>query len=222
MREMWAFRAHSEHEAAARFLRLADRLAGVGAPPAVVELAVTAVEDERRHRAECAAMAERHGHDALVFAEETAPEVAPPALAPAERVLYESVAFCCITESINAALLAHTLSAVTDAETRRVVRDILADEVSHSRIGWGHLASRTDLSPFLAPWLPVMLEATVPEALFGGSDDGAGEGLVAYGVLSRATLQQIFLETMSEVVLPGLRRFGVATDPAEAFVRRLR
>jgi hypothetical protein len=217
--ELWAFRARSEHEATSRFARLSERLRAVGAAPAIVDLATTAVEDERRHRGACAAMAERYGEPVMAFAELVVPEVAPPELALPERVLYETVAFCAITESINAALLARTQKVATDPETHRVVRDILSDEVNHSRVGWGHLASTTVPRAFLGRWLPFMLGATLPETLFDATvDDVASDAALRHGLLPRSVLQEIFRDTMSGVVLPGLENFGVDTSAAKEWL----
>jgi len=211
---MWAFRARSEHEATRRFTRLAERLRVAGAAPAIVDLATVAIEDERRHRGACAAMAERFGHPTMSFDDEPLPEVAPPGLGDSERVLYETVAFCAVTESINAALLAETQKASTDPETHRVVRDILSDEVNHSRIGWAYLASTAVPRAFLAGWLPFMLDATLPEALFAASDEGSSETLLGFGLLPPSALQRIFRDTMLGVIVPGLEQFGVDTTLA--------
>lgn len=216
---MWAFRARSEHEATSRFERLSKRLGEVGAVPAVVELAIRAVDDERRHRGACAEMAHRYGEPAMTFPNLIVPEVAPPQLLLEEKVLYEAVAFCCITESINAALLAQTQKVARDQQAHHVVRDILSDEVNHSRVGWGHLSTATVSRAFLADWLPFMLDATLPEALFASSeDDVSSDALLHHGLLPRSLLQGIFRDTMTGVVVPGLRQFGVETARAEEWM----
>ena len=128
---MWAFRARSENQAASRFARIAARLDALQAPAQLRALARRSIDDERRHRARCAALAERFGHASLAAElgdsnEAPAPEVAPSRLPNPRRLTYELVAFCCLTESINAALLTHSFAQTSEPDSRAAVREILA------------------------------------------------------------------------------------------------
>jgi hypothetical protein len=105
-----------------------------------------------------------------------------------------------------------------DRSVRRVVHEVLRDEIRHARLGWAHLAAESSLRSvaFVAPYLPAMLSATVDDEIF---DDQPGtDDLGGLGGLARSTRCRIFVDTMQGVVFPGLRRFGVDTTDAERWL----
>lgn len=216
---MWAFRARSERQAAARFARIAARLEAIGAHASLIDLARRSIADERRHEQRCAALAERFGHEALALPEATAPEVAPHNLERRRRVTYELVAFCCLTESINAALLTRSYAVASEPDSRAAIREILADEVQHARLGWAYLA-REDDRAWLSEHFVRMLEATVPEELRDPRiQPDPSPALRAHGVFSRAELRGILCECVDEVITPGLALLGVDASPISTWMR---
>ena len=220
---MWAFRARSENQAAARFSRIAGRLDAIGAHEPLRALARRSVEDERRHRARCASLAERFGHPSMAaeLVEVPAPEVAPHGLPAGRRVTYELVAFCCLTESINATLLTRSYAETRDLDSRAAVREILGDEVQHARLGWAYLASEPDRA-WLAEWFVAMLEATVPEELRDPRiQPEPSPALRAYGVFDRAELRELLRECVDGVIVPGFERIGVDPTPIRAWMREV-
>lgn len=217
---MWAFRARSENQAAARFARIADRLDALEAPSALRALARRSIDDERRHRGRCAALAERFGHASLdaELVEAPAPEVAPAHLPAARRVTYELVAFCCLTESINAALLTRSFAQTTEPDSRAAIREILADEVQHARLGWAYLAHDPDRA-WLHEHFATMLAATVPEELRDPRiQPDPSPALRGHGVFSRAELREILIECVDGVITPGLTLLGVDAQPIHAWM----
>lgn len=217
---MWAFRARSENQAAARFARIADRLDALQAHASLRALARRSIEDERRHRDRCAGLAERFGHASLAaeLIETPAPEVAPARLAPARRVTYELVAFCCLTESINAALLTRSFAVASEPDSRAAMREILADEVQHARLGWAYLAQQDDRA-WLREHFTTMLAATVPEELRDPRiQPDPSPALRAHGVFARAELRELLIECVEEVITPGLALMQVDTEPIRAWM----
>ncbi|MFO7565289.1 MAG: ferritin-like domain-containing protein [Enhygromyxa sp.] len=217
---MWAFRARSENQAAARFARIAERLDALEAPAPLRALARRSIEDERRHRARCAALAEGFGHASLAaeLIEAPAPEVAPGHLPAARRLSYELVAFCCLTESINAALLTHSFATTTDPDSRAAVREILADEVQHARLGWAYLAHQSERA-WLSEHFARMLAATVPEELRDPRiQSDPSQALRAHGVFSRSELRKILIECVDQVIRPGFSLLGVDAEPIRAWM----
>jgi hypothetical protein len=212
---MWAFRARSEDQAAARFVRIAAQLDVLAAHDSLRELARRSIDDERRHRSRCVALAERFGHAPLAgeLVEAPTPEVAPPTWPVARRLAYEIVAFCCLTESINAALLTRSYAEVSDPSSRAAIREILADEIQHARLGWAFLA-RERQREWLAGYLPTMLDATVPaELLDPRIQPEPGPALRAHGVFGRDELRSILVECVDGVIAPGLATLGLDAGP---------
>ncbi len=232
---LWTYRAAAEREAEARFRRLSVELEQVKADPIVVGLSAQAAQDEARHHVLCVELA-RALNDRAEPSKAPKPPGAERRQAPApppvhlgrpdrrEQVLAEVVAMSCVTETLSAALLVEMRAQACDPQVRQTVHEVLCDEVDHSRLGWAHLAAEAGRGRvnWLAPHLPAMLAATVHEELFEDSapEDATSEVLAGLGGLRRHTRRELFTGTMLGVVFPGLRRFGVDTSLAEAWLER--
>lgn len=219
---VWRQRARAELEAAARFARLADQLAALGAVAPVIAMAREAAEDERRHAEQCATLVRELG--GAPFTLEVVPalrEVAPAGLGPRERLLYEIVAMSCVTETLSVALLGELVERATDPTVRDTMRRILRDEIDHARLGWAHLAAERERGArdVVGIHLPAMLAGTVTEELFSSwAKHPAHEELSGLGALDRAARRRIFEETMQLLVFPGLRCFGIDTAKGEQWL----
>jgi Rubrerythrin len=218
--DAWAFRARVEQEAALRFDRLAATLGELDPGSPVPELMRRAADDERRHTQLCADLARSLGAS-LSLGQAAVPEIAPHHLDRRQATLYEVVAAACITETESMSTLTTLLEAGGEPPVREVLHAIAKDEVIHSRMGWAHLsreAERGDVT-FLSDLVPVMLAGTVDEGLFGRPPvDEDPEGLLRLGVLPHARKREVFLRTLTDVVFPGLDRFGVDARPARAWL----
>ena len=167
---VWAFRARAERDAIARFRRLSSELARQGAERRVVELATAAVDDEERHARLCSDLARHYGsRDTPGIG--SAPAIGPRGAPPADQLLYEVVAFCCVTETLNTSLMHVAYTRARVPYVREAIREILRDEIWHSRLGWAHLhAARADgQGAFLSLALPRMLAGAVRMELFSDS-----------------------------------------------------
>jgi hypothetical protein len=219
--EAWAFRALVEHDAATRFVRLADGLAGFDPASPAVRLFRRASEDERRHAKLCTALSAAYGRVPEV--PDTPPPVAPAELTPREALLYEVVAACCITETESVATLTTLLAQRAEPRVQRVLHEIAKDEVLHGQMGWAHLAreaARFDVS-FLSGWIPVMLVGTVDADLFQpAAGEASSEGLLRAGVLPHARKREVFSRTLRDVVFPGLERFGIDASFARTWLKK--
>lgn len=218
--EAWGFRARVEEEAALRFDGLATTIAGFDAASPVPALMRRAAEDERRHTGLCAELAERLGAPVQLGGAAWA-AVAPRSLDVRSGALYEVVAACCITETESMSVLTLLLAEEHAPGIREVLHAIAKDEVVHSRMGWAHLAREAEAGAvdFLAPLVPVMLQGTVDDSLFGPPpEDEDGEGLLRLGVLPHLRKRESFVGTLEQVVFPGLDCFGVDPGPARAWL----
>jgi hypothetical protein len=193
----------------------------VGVDAALVALAHRAAQDEERHAMRCREIVARFG------AEPSVPQppglaLGPPSLGGARRVLFASVALCCVTETLSTALLLEMRESTTDLLVRRTVHEILRDEVDHARIGWAHLAleARRGNSAWLAPHLPGMLRAAVR---FDAEElpVKAGSGAAAFGILAAHDVRRILRDVAAGVLFPGFERFDLDTAPARAQIEDL-
>ncbi|HMR77987.1 MAG TPA: ferritin-like domain-containing protein [Polyangiaceae bacterium] len=213
---VWAYRASQEREAAARFFRIARRVREVF--PALEHLARDAARDELRHGDFCDALAEKFGVTARVLVR-VPPDVGPRGLTFEQRVLYEVVAACCVSETLSATALSQIHMLAKDAHVADIAHTILKDEVSHSRLGWAALseAKRTTDVSFLSRYVGEMLRFAAGDELYVGAPDltapeECAEGL---GVLSTARRRDVVTSTVRDVLLPGFASLGV-TLPAQS------
>ena len=217
----WAFRTRAEIEASARFLRMSTELADVGADPVVVRGARDASEDEARHRDLCAVLAAR-------FGEPDAKNYVPPRvrigrsdMEPRDRLLWEVVAVCCISETMNTSLLTRCQEVAKDEQIQSTLHELLKDEVRHAQLGWAHLASERaqGRGAFLRDVLPIMLEASIEPGFLEGTIPAPWtEALFDYGELPMPELIEIYVETLNEVVFRGLDAMGVDTSLGRAWL----
>jgi hypothetical protein len=221
----WRFRFTVEREAEVRFASLAERLSRLGAARTLVDLARRSSRDEGRHAALCALEAERCGTATADLPEPVLRRIAPRRLSPRERLLYEVVAACCITETESMGVLSTLLGCAHGARLRRVLRELAADEVRHARLGWAWLAAEQarGATSFLGPLVPGMLEGSVGPDLFSpASPDEDDEALLEHGVLPHALKRAVFTRTLEDVILPGLSAAAVDVAPARAWLERQR
>jgi hypothetical protein len=220
--EAWAFRTRVEREAALRFARLGRAIRALDADSPVADMMERAAGDEERHVGLCAELAEAYGRPAAEPATDT--PLAPSRLGPREAILYEVVAACCITETESVATVTTLLGAEAEPRVREILHEIARDEVTHSRMGWAHLAREAPSGvEFLAEHIPTMLGGTVPPDFFAdAAPDPHVEVLLRHGLLSQAQKQSVFVETLEAVVFPGLEQFGVDTGPARAWLAAAR
>jgi hypothetical protein len=217
----WALRTRAEIEATARFARMAVELAGVGASPGVVQGTADASADERRHRDLCAKVAAKWGEPDALNHEPLPNRIGRSGMDVRDRLLWEMVAVCCISETMNTALMTRCLEVARDEEIRATLRELLEDEVRHARLGWAHLAAEraAGRGAFLRDVLPLMLEASVePGFLEEARPMPWTDALYDYGELPLSELVQIYRDTLKVVVFPGLDALGVDTAPGRAWL----
>jgi hypothetical protein len=211
-KEAWSFRARVEREASLRFARLAAEIAAFDPGSPVPPMMRKAAEDERRHLALCEELA----GGPVAGGEDV--RIAPRSFGPREAALYETVAACCITETQSVATVTSLLAEDADPRVRAVLHAIARDEVDHSRMGWAHLARESGFIDvrYLSGWLPAMLGPAAGDAFEPVASEPAD--LLRYGVLPRARKREVFVQTLHDVVFPGLEQFGISTAPARAWL----
>ena len=191
------------------FGHVLEDLRAEGADMALLELAERSVGDEYQHALWCRDWARRFGH----------PGSDDPRPRSEERITFRGampdenrvlrIALCCFTESVGCFILRHVRPVISEPELLELNRRHMADELRHSRVGWGYLgaldAARRDL---LRLWLPALFEI-LPLACCEGPEE-PHEELVPFGYFTPRLLAAAHDEAMREVIMPGLEHLGLA------------
>ena len=217
--EVWLGRARGERGSAETFRLIAAGLAALEAEPELVALARRAIHDELRH-------AERCWQLACSYAGRELPQPAVPALdlptydgaSEALRHTLHVCAQCCLNETTAGVFLERCMRETTAAPARALVRELLADEVEHARLGWAHLASprlSTGTRQALASWLPQMIATN--RRMWGRRPPIAiAPEHAAHGVPSWETIEEVVATALDELIVPGLAHVGIAVTSRTA------
>lgn len=212
----WRGRMINEHSSARVFDGLAHQLDAAGLAPEIVAEVRGFASEERRHGVLCGAVVEALGGEA--YAEIPEGEEYPAhedAQTPLEAALRNMLSICCLSETVAVSLIGAERLEMPSGELRDLLTGIYADEVGHSRFGWrmlGVLAPTLDAATKerLGDYLEVAFahleehelshlpETSVPPA----------EG-VELGLCSGPDARRLFLDTVEEVIVPGLESFGI-------------
>jgi hypothetical protein len=200
---------------------MAKELAEVGAEPIVVKGAADAADDEARHCELCANLAATWGDPTAKTHVAAGLRIGRMTMDPGDRLLWEVVAVCCIGETMNTSLLTRCLERVKDDLIRTTLRDLLKDEVRHSRLGWAHLSAERakGRGEFLRDVLPLMLDASVePGFLEGTARVPWTDALYDYGELPWVELVTLYRDTLNAVIFKGLDAMGIDTSKGRAWL----
>ena len=207
--ELWARRAEGELTAATTFSGLYRDCLAFGVDASIAKLCRRAVDDERFHGALSLIIAEHY-----LGAPVPPPAPPPPTLrfescaaevAPALRFLLHGA----LNETVAVVYLRQCHREATSLLVRAAVRELLHDEIDHSRVGWAYVASavsRAAVRDSLCRELPALL-AVVSDAWCNPLTSSAYPA--GHGVLSELQTSAVTEEALQTVVLPGLARFGI-------------
>jgi hypothetical protein len=219
----WASRATAELRVAGVFAVVSHDLLQRGADPAVLQIAARAVSDEVRHADLCRVIAERYLGRAVAWPTPGPSQMPSLSRAPAAlRATLHTVAMGCVNETVASAWLEESLRTATAPTARAVIRELIADDIHHARLGWAHLGSSfvsKEDRQTLGAWLPALLEfAAKPWTKLHA--DKIELGVPEHGVPSVATTREVVHATLTTVVLPGFDSLGVPTAAAKEWCDR--
>jgi hypothetical protein len=218
---MWLGRSLAEARAAFSFAIIADTLDGRGAEAELRAVARRAVDDERRHAEICRRVASAYAARELATPEPepvVAPELA--GAAPELRATLHVVGMCALNETTGSAFLELCRARATGALVRAALRELLADEIDHARIGWAHVASPrvgAEGRAGVGAWLVRLLAANLREwrnrPLLPARD-----ALALHGCPPWADVDATVMGAMRDLILPGFAHVGVDTRDAQAWL----
>jgi len=217
----WLHRAKEETKAAFRYATLARSLAAHNAPDDILELCLRSAQDEAVHAKVCIELAQEflgRSVDPIQKVEED------PSMMPdysKEQLIGEIVQTCCLNETWNATLLGYIYQRSEWPSIKAAARQLLGDEIWHSRLGWAYLNTVSAVSSlsWLSGNIVSMLKTSGAIEILA---DETGDELESYGEVSGETRRRLFSETFRDVISPGLETVGVCTADAKAWISSIR
>jgi hypothetical protein len=203
----WWRRAEGELTSWIGFQHVVADLRAEGSPESIVSLAERAVNDEHHHTQRCRAWAVRFGHpDCELMTRGDKPIAFRGASEIQNRLL--RITLCGLNETVGCMVLRHARPLIEDADLREFNRHNMADELQHSRVGWGHLATLSAAQKtFLGSWVPALLR--IVHSGWCESGELEREDLVQFGYFSGRLLRAAYKEAVESVILPGMAHLGI-------------
>jgi hypothetical protein len=209
----WNQRIADEQQSSRLFAGLLPQMMRVGVDPGFAAAAAEAVVDELRHARLCAAVVESLGGQPRAGADMAAFEELPRHVdaSPLEGLLRNVLSISCLEETVGGALLENDHRRARESTLRRVIAEILDDEIRHSRLGWQMLQNlapridermRTRLGTYLVPAFSRLFDRYLT------SDEAPGPRTVAAKVL--------LVEVVNEVIVPRLEACDLPARDAVA------
>ncbi|MEZ6183480.1 MAG: hypothetical protein R3F62_00535 [Planctomycetota bacterium] len=209
LRAEWLRAAAAEHASVASFARVAQQLLAAGAPPALVQRALLAAQDEVRHAQLCYSLASAYGGQALgpaPFPAACVPERRPTWTRPEllERLALEALTDGCLNEGFATVTAAAAAERALVPAVQKVWSLIAGDEATHAELGWAVLAWCLEQEPTLAARVEHALE-TLPDALPTSAPLDLAEQQRAHGLLAQGERERLFARTRAAVYARGKR-----------------
>lgn len=219
-RTNWKERMVSEHASARVFGELVGGMMRAGLPAEETYRVADMVRQELDHARLCAKVLVAIGVEPVADLPELVHVPShEDATSPLEAVLRNVISIGCCSETVAVALVATERELAGPPALRRVLDQILRDEIKHSRFGW-RLVSR------LAPSLSARERASLGEYLVDAfahqvrfhapflAMPCAGEQGLALGAPHGRSNWLVFTTTMDDIVVPGLERCGLPAREA--------
>lgn len=157
--------SYLEAVSAHAFARLRDELSAHGAPPALLERARRAIDEEARHAELTASLARRFGVEP---ARPGAPSTDARSLFEIAR---ENAVEGCVRETYGAALALVRAARAGDAEVRAAIASLAHDECAHAELSWAtHAWAAERLDDDARAEIRRAMRAAVDELADGGED----------------------------------------------------
>lgn len=219
-RQWWMLMMRTEYESSSVFVDLALQMRQIDAPLDVQVVVLRMGQDELHHAEICARVIEALGAEARIPAPPVKRLVTHPNCSLEESLLRNVIYCCCLGETVNAARLAKRLGEVRDPFIREIFRQLAADERLHAQFGFHYLETRLewlDGRPEVRRSLAHYLRHAFAmlEQYMGANPPDARtptEAESAIGLPDLTELSSTFQETMLNVCIPGLERFGIEAE----------
>jgi len=216
----WRGRMVNEHVSAQVWSALVGQLLRAAIPPGLLAGVAEAVSDELRHAELCAAVVEALGGTAVARLPPIEDVPAHAEVGPLEGALRNVISVGCMSETVAVSVIRTEQAELEGTALGDVLSSILADEVAHARLGWKLLGicaplldadARSRLSAYLVDALAHQVEHEVPMLPVLGKIDPSA---VSAGVCDGGFARSVFIDTIEQIIVPGLERAGLSASEA--------
>lgn len=216
----WRQRMINEFGSAAVFAGLAAQFEDFGAPAAEVDAVAAMADEEHRHGVLCGAVVEALGGHAVGALPPEAPLPLHPEVDRREALARNLLSVGCLSETVAVALITAERARMAEGPLRRILTEILADEVGHARLGWRWIArhapgfdaaARQRLGRYLALAF-AHLEAH--EHRFLPLGPALPTGAEQLGLCMGGEARRLFVDTVETVIVPRLESHGLPAGAA--------
>jgi hypothetical protein len=223
----WRMRMASEYASARVFAGLVPQLMRAGVAHGHIARVSAMVGQELDHGLLCARVVSALGGDPEHAYPELTDIPAHEDASPVEAVLRNVISVGCCSETVAVALVSTEREQATAPALQEVLEKILSDEAKHSRFGWrlvGELGPGLDakMRERLTAYLVAVFEHQIA---FHGAFlrwPSQPDRAVAIGAADGPLNWSIFVDTINEVIVPGLERHGLGARRAwEAATARI-
>jgi hypothetical protein len=219
--EIWLVRAAMERRVADSFEVIHEALVRRAASPELVEIASRAIDDEYRHTELSRLVASRFAGKELATPERLPLEVpAHKGASPALRDTLFVVGQCVLNETTASAFLETCYACAEGPLAKSALRELLSDEIDHSRMGWTYLASvddrtRAEVGRWLLPMAYLNLRIWKKESPY---DPKHSEALTRHGAPPGSVLHAALVDALRSLIVPGLKELRMPTDAIERWL----
>lgn len=216
----WLGRMVNEYASSRVFEGLARHMEAGGFSPDTIDAVRGFALEERTHGVLCGAVVEALGGRAVAALPERDAYPAHARVPAREGVLRNLLSISCMSETVAVSLIGAERIEMPEGPLRELLTRIYSDEVGHARFGWR-------LVPALVSELDPGARARTEKYLrvaFGHLEQHElahlpenvewPEAGKAVGLCSGRGARDLFYETCTEVIVPGLERAGLAAEAA--------
>jgi hypothetical protein len=204
----WTNRMLHAHVASRLFAGLVPQMMRAGIDSAFQAATAEAVVNELRHARLCAAVIEALGGQTRAPLPDGCDVPRHDGVVPLEGLLRNVLSIICLDETVAVAQLENRHRNARESTSRRVIAEILDDEINHSRLGWRLLQS---LAPRIDAGMRQRLGAYLVPAFAQLFDEHLGGG-----GSNPADSKTVFVDVINEVIVPRLESVDF---PARAAVQ---